>query len=501
MVLINSFHYFPPRTKEMKDEKSELELEAEIEMKLSEPEVLLKNCFEKDSKEGMEEIAEFMVKEYHFKTIAGTKSERDRIYVYKDGVYVLGAERIIREFAQRILEKLCSAYHTREIIEKIKCKTFVNEDIFENTSKDLVCLNNGVLNIRTKEFGNHDPQWVFTTKIPIDYKPETDCPTIKKFFEETMFPEQVAIAEELFGFCLFREYFIKKAMILLGPTDTGKTTFLKLLVAFVGKDNTSEISLHQINRDRFASAFLKGNQLNIFDDLSFVDIADVGGFKIATGDGWVNGQYKFGDYFKFMNFAKLVFATNQIPQPKLQSDNHDLAYYGRWIILDFGNVVNEDKRDPNLFAKLTTPEELSGLLNLALKGLDRLFANNKFSDPRNVLEIKAIMLNSGSNISSFAQTQLEEDPDGWIPKDDLYATYVEYTQTLDEKQRWAASINSVGRNLQKFANYIVDGGLKYVRTESGSKRVRSWQNVSFTNPEKRQLNLEKQKVVNTLELK
>ena len=43
-------------------------------------------------------------------------------------------------------------------------------------------------------------------------------------------------------------------------------------------------------------------------------------------------------------------------------------------------LFDGEEEDPNLIDKLTTEEELSGLLNLALKGLDKLIKEGGFKD-------------------------------------------------------------------------------------------------------------------------
>jgi phage/plasmid-associated DNA primase len=44
------------------------------------------------------------------------------------------------------------------------------------------------------------------------------------------------------------------------------------------------------------------------------------------------------------------------------------------------SLLIEDKRDPDLIGKLTTSDELSGLLNLALIGLRQLHKDRGFKD-------------------------------------------------------------------------------------------------------------------------
>ncbi|MGC2427204.1 MAG: hypothetical protein WA421_09225 [Nitrososphaeraceae archaeon] len=65
--------------------------------------------------------------------------------------------------------------------------------------------------------------------------------------------------------------------------------------------------------------------------------------------------------------AKLFFA-NKIPQTTDDSD----AYYRRKIVISFPNMFEGKNDDPDLLAKLTAEEELSGIFNVLMIALQRL---------------------------------------------------------------------------------------------------------------------------------
>ena len=54
----------------------------------------------------------------------------------------------------------------------------------------------------------------------------------------------------------------------------------------------------------------------------------------------------------------------------------DDVFYSRCIPIPFDNPIPKEKQNPFLLKEITTKEEMSGLLNWALEGLDRLFKNN-----------------------------------------------------------------------------------------------------------------------------
>ena len=115
---------------------------------------------------------------------------------------------------------------------------------------------------------------MFFTKIPVAYKKDENCPQVKKFLSEILHENDIPIIQEWFGYCLYRSYFIKKAIIFVGEGDTGKTTLLRLKERFIGKDNVSGISLQKMTSDKFAPVQLFNRHVNIYDYLykMYIDI-------------------------------------------------------------------------------------------------------------------------------------------------------------------------------------------------------------------------------------
>jgi P4 family phage/plasmid primase-like protien len=164
--------------------------------------------------------------------------------------------------------------------------------------------------------------------------------------------------------------------MLAGSGSNGKSVFLKIVEAMVGSENTSHVSLQDLERDKFAPADLYGKLVNTFADLKAEKLSTTGMFKTLVSGDTIRAQRKYGQPFSFRNFAKLFFSANKIPD----SDDKSYAYYKRWLILVFGKVFEGYTRDTELINKLTTPEELSGLLNLALIALRKLRMDGGFGD-------------------------------------------------------------------------------------------------------------------------
>ena len=409
-------------------------------------------------------LVDHLIEKHSFKTIFGKKDEI--IYMYCKGVYEQKGREFIKTKTESLLDWRCTTKIVNEVLEKVKRKTAIDYDKFENVPEHLICLENGIFNLKEKKLGDYDPEIYFKSKLPITYNQNAKSVKILKFIDEACYPEDIPVIQEWFGFSLYRKYFIKKAMILFGEKNTGKTILLNLLTKFIGEKNISGISLQKIaSKDKFALSFLKNRYVNCYDDLSSDDLSDSGGFKIATGGGYITGEHKFGDSFQFMTFAKNIFATNHIPNVK---DINDDAYYERWIPIPFDNQVEKIDQDNFLMEKLLEKEEMSGLFNWALEGLSRLLTNGSFSYNKNSDDIKRIMQRQNNPLVMFCDEVISQKDGNRVTKEIMYQVY---TKWCNEKGVPRLSKEQLGRRLAKHTGYLIAKG--------GKERV--WENVLINN--------------------
>lgn len=393
----------------------------------------------------VDKIADELIDEESFKTIFGKKHET--IWAWDGKIYKTNGREIIKTRSEIILSTFAKTKVINEILEKIKRLTSVDVEEFDKIDTNLIPLNNGVYNIKTKKLEEHKPEYNFKFIIPIDYSPAAQCPNFLKFINETIYPEDIPVVQEWYGFCLYREYFIKKSIIGFGDKDTGKSVFLDTLISFVGEKNKSGVPLQKIARGSdFTKLSLKNKMLNAYDDLSSNDLEDGGGFKVATGGGYISGEEKFGDYSQFKCFAKQIFMANKIPPVK---DNDDMAYFSRWMPIRFDNMPTEI--DPFLRDKIINPKEMSGILNWALQGLYRLLKNGKFSYTKTPEQIKTIMEMSGNPLVAFAYDVLDERDKGRITKEEMFDIYSLWAR---ENDRPRLSKEQLGRQLPIYIKYL-----------------------------------------------
>lgn len=250
-----------------------------------------------------------------------------------------------------------------EVLGHIRRLTYHTRDEFD-ADRFVLNLKNGFLYLRDYVLKPHSPGYLSLVRLPVAYDQGATCPEIEKFMGQVMFADDVNLAQEWFGFCLWREYTIKKALLLVGEGNNGKSVWLDVLRAFLGQENVTARSLQELETNRFAKADLYMRLACIFADLPDIALRHTGTFKLLTGRDLLTAERKFRNGFPFENFAKLSFSCNKIPETRDDTD----AFFLRWLILTFPNTFSGDSDRKRLIDKLTTPEELSGLFNGRSRG-------------------------------------------------------------------------------------------------------------------------------------
>ena len=392
-------------------------------------------------------VATNLLKRYHFVTIGSTKEIL--VYDNNNGIYVPGGESVIEQNTQSDLGSDTSIHIVNEILGHIKRSTIIDIDDID-ASDNIINVKNGLLNTNSNKLSKHTPSYVSITQIPIEYNPNIECNRIDEFLSSVFDKNDIEVIKEYIGFLLIKRYIFHKALMLTGDTGTGKTTFQRMIISFLGGNNISTRTLQDLCEDKFASADLFGKLANVSDDIPSNAIKYAGKFKQITGESRLSGQKKFQNSFDFYNNAKIIFSCNELPP----AHNGDDAYYYRWIIVETKRRFTQDKANRNLISELTTPEEMSGLLNLALKYRKKLLDQNDFSYDRSIeYSVRRYMLTVKDSVAKFAGRCIQSDGNCYIEKQKLYETYEEWCVDTELP---AKSDNAFHRRLQRVLGNTVE---------------------------------------------
>ncbi len=420
---------------------------------------------------------------YRNKIYTTRDDENSEVWIYKKGIYIPQGKTYIREFTRKILDIAFTTNFCNQIIAKIEADTYIDqEEFFNNIIKDEICCENGILNLKKRELKPFNKNKIFFTKIPITYNPNAVCPNIETHFKTILKKEEDSeVMFELFGYLLYKEYFIEKGIMFIGDGRNGKGKTIDLMKRFIGVDNCSSVPLQQFETDTFAAGELFNKLANLPGDLDDKALNHTGMFKTLTGRDLIAAPRKYLTRVKFVNFAKMIFACNKLPRTR----DTTTAFWNRWVLFEFPYTflseeeINQLKpeeaknvklRNTEIIEQLSKPEELSGLLNRALDGLQRLFKNKDFSNSQGVKEIKNLWIRKSDSFLAYCLDNIEEADEVRIEKKVLRKAYGKFCKKHKIKSQ---SDKAMRETL--FENYAVSEE----RDESG----RYWEGIRFKNGE------------------
>lgn len=292
--------------------------------------------------------------------------------------------------------------------------------------------------------------------------PEPDCPRFKKFLE-TAIPRQQALMWDWIACLLIPGVFLKKSVFMIGETDTGKTTLVKILRAVLGRDNCAEETFHGLCDNPFCRGNLEAKLLNYDDDVSGLTIKDPGEFKKITGDDTLRVEKKHMNAFHVKNTCKMMFSTNKIPY----ITNLDPATANRILLFFFGHQFTTEEKDPEFDRHVIDEKtEMHGILWNAMKALPILLKRKHFEsmDIHNVLHYLRMAIEPVYEFLSQCCQGIIDDMKARTGKttpiplaEQVWKEYVSPSDTIfDEFTTWAATTGKESKidTVNKFTGAI-----------------------------------------------
>jgi putative DNA primase/helicase len=240
----------------------------------------------------------------------------------------------------------------------------------------LINVNNGTFEItprgkRLREFRRED---FLTHQLPFDYDPAAKAPIFQKYLNEVLPDEnKQKVLAEFMGYVFTKGLKYEKALVLLGTGANGKSVFFEILCALLGKDNISSYAIESLTTDaNYSRAKISNKLVNYASEMN--GRLDANTFKQLVSCEPMQARLIYQEPFIIEDYAKLIFNCNELPK----DTEHTNAYFRRFLIINFDVTIAEDKQDKELHTKIID-NELSGVFNWVLEGLDSILINKKFT--------------------------------------------------------------------------------------------------------------------------
>jgi putative DNA primase/helicase len=293
----------------------------------------------------------------------------------------------------------------------------------------MICAENCVVAVDedTLERQEHSAEHEFIGRVQTEFDPEADCPTFRRFLDDVMPPderqEDRQKLQEFAGYMLMHWGLPHhKALFLVGPTASGKSTFLDTIRSMLGQDSVASLTPQQMTSERFGGAELYGAWANIRNDIPDQLIENTGEFKELIAGDPVKAEEKFKQPFMFRPTAKHAFSANSLPEPSTD----DAAFFRRVMLVAFREQIPAEERDKRLDDKLQ--QEHSGILNWCLEGLQRLMRQGAFTGEVAPWQTERTWEKWSDSVKRFRKEMLETSTDGFVPSAQVFGLYREYCE-------------------------------------------------------------------------
>ena len=280
--------------------------------------------------------------------LTGETEDTSIIYSYNfsEGIYT-GQEAYIN----RAIAKLEFRFDPRKYTQVYKFLKTQLPFSAKLESKNLIAVNNGVFNSKTKQLEPFNPKYFITSKLATNYNShaihnysvikETYFDVDKWFLSIANSDEElVRVLWEMINEAVNPNHTREKMAILYGEGNNGKGTFQAMLTNLIGIENISTLTPHEFSGE-FKLEMLQGKVCNIGDDISNKYLDDVSNLmSIVTGDPVaVNRKGKSVITARFRLFN--IFSANKLPKIR----NKTQGAYRRLLILPFKADFNGQVQD------------------------------------------------------------------------------------------------------------------------------------------------------------
>ena len=413
--------------------------------------------------------------------------EDGNFYQYKDGYWQIILETkflglmqdgLIRELRVKSGEqwvmtkgKILTKYtpsRKKQILDQFKLLKF--KELSEFNISSLINFENYMFDPLGMNVLKHEPKYYSTIRIPYKYEQTAKCElwlkTLSEIFENNK--DKIEALQEFLGYCLSSDNEQKKGLLLLGETNTGKSTIIDIFRELIGEHNCSNVPLQYLSNPQY-TPLLINKMVNIDPEVNKEAVNYEREFKILTGGKGerVSCNQKHIPTFEFTPRCKIILSANIFPR----ITDHSSAFYQRLLLIPCDRQFSEEEQDKQLDDKLR--KELPGIFNWVVHGMHQLKKRGKFKQYDFMRRAVEELEDENNPAYIFFREHIETDvSDGiYIEKSDLFRRFIDWC--IKNEQKKLTHII--------FSRCVIKKFIKFVDKDSRltGNGARIWRNIRY----------------------
>lgn len=385
----------------------------------------------------------------------------DALVMYAAGIPSTGGEDDYINFARTWRKRA-----RRETILKDAASVYpVSIAEFDTDPHTFNCLN-GTLNLRTGEFKSHSPDDMLSKVSGVVYDPAARCERWEQFIDEVMQgdAEKAAFLQKAMGYALTGDTRFECFFILYGPKSrngkgTSMETFMQLMGGYGKSAKPDTIAQKQMANGSGPSEDIARLAGARFVNISEPDqrlVLSAALVKTLTGNDTITARYLHENSFEYRPAFKLFINTNHLPKVT----DVTLFNSGRVKLIPFERHFTPEEQDGNLKTELSQPENLSGILNWCIAGLQAI-QEHGFDAPESVKAAMEDYRANSDKLGRFLADEMIEDVNGEVRTVDAYQRFVKWCEDNGFKAENAANFKQMMENVAEVRMKRPAGSGKY----------------------------------------
>ena len=363
-------------------------------------------------------------------------------YVYKNGCYRRVTDDEFKGYIKNYIvnynPKLLKMKDIQEVFFNLSTDlVFMQSDLLD-ADENIINFTNGILELDTMTLKPHSPQIKSTIQLPCEWSFDDIETPVYDIFIATLTDNDKTVQhflEQFAGVAMSNVYGyrMKKALIMVGAGDCGKSQYKQLVEKIVGNQNYCSIDLEGLEK-RFGTANLHRKRLAGSSDMGFMKINELKIFKQATGGDALFGEHKGRNGFSFKYKGVLWFCANQ--KPHFGGDKGDHVY-NRMVFIDCKNVIPLEKQDKKLLEKLYA--ERIGIIRKCVLALKTVIdAGYEYAVPESAKEsLKAFKKENDSVLMFIDECVVKRPIEGFIDNCTTKIMYEVYKEWCKDNRLFA----------------------------------------------------------------
>ena len=364
----------------------------------------------------------------------------DRLGIYSNDVgYIMG-----------YMTKLCPQlkdYQKQETVKYIL--NYLYDDTVEfNTNPYSIVFKNGILDLSTNTFEDMTPTHLESIQINCSYiAPTQPCAVVDEFFHTATKGNKdlETLLYEAIGYAMLKTNELQLAFMLVGSGRNGKSTYLDLVKAVLGRGNYASISFKDL-QSNFRASMLIEKLASFAGDVSNQPIQDSELVKSLIAGEEVTMEQKYKDAITQDVFSTMFYACNTLPRTPDTTE----GFYRRFCIIPFlADLTSISKVDGMTFKRnLLSPESLDYVAYKAVQAITNVLNNTReFTEPQEVKEMKQNYKVDNSTILSWFKENFKNDTK-LLSQKKLTEAYLNYCNWCDDCNRNHVSRTTFEAKLQ-----------------------------------------------------